>query len=158
MSVETVKAHFKRWGMEERIQEFLISSATVEEAATALHCEENRIAKTMAFWVNGQVVLIVMSGDAKVDNPKFKAQFETKAKMLKADEVDDMIGHPVGGVCPFGIKDDIQVYLDESLKRFKTVFPACGSPNSAIELSIPELEKYSGYCEWINICKDWSQK
>ncbi|MCF8565481.1 YbaK/EbsC family protein [Alicyclobacillus tolerans] len=156
MSVETVKAYFKKWGMEERIQEFPISSATVEEAAAALHCEENRIAKTMAFWVNGKVVLIVMSGDAKVDNPKFKAQFETKAKMLKADEVSDMIGHPVGGVCPFGIRDDIQVYLDVSLKRFATVFPACGSRNSAIELSIPELERYSAYCEWINICKDWA--
>lgn len=155
MSVEVVKEFFKKWNMEDRIQEFPISSATVEEAAEALHCEEKRIAKTMSFLVNGKAILIVMAGDAKVDNPKYKAQFHTKAIMLKPDEVIEMIGHPAGGVCAFGIKDDIKVYLDESLKRYETVFPACGSRNSAIELTLLELEKYSGYCEWINICKGW---
>ncbi|AEG58738.1 YbaK/EbsC family protein [Desulforamulus ruminis] len=155
MSIEAVREYFKKWHMEDRIQELPLSSATVEEAARALQCEEKRIAKTMSFLVNDQAILIVMAGDAKIDNAKYKAQFHTKAVMLKPDQVVGMIGHPAGGVCPFGIKDDIKVYLDESLKRFETVFPACGSRNSAIELTLPELEKYSGYCEWINICKGW---
>jgi len=155
MSVETAKEYFKKWSMEDKILEFPISSATVEEAAAALNCEEKRIAKTMAFWVDGKAILIVMAGDAKVDNTKYKGQFHTKAVMLKADEADELIGHPVGGICPFGIKDDVNVYLDESLRRFKTVFPACGSRNSAIELTISELEIYSGFSEWINISKGW---
>lgn len=155
MSVEIVREYFNKWNIGERIHEFPISSATVEEAAKALNCEEKRIAKTMSFLVNGQAILIVMAGDAKVDNARYKEQFHTKANMLKPEQVLAMIGHPVGGVCPFGIKDDVNVYLDESLKRFETVFPACGSRNSAIELTLPELEKYSEYCEWINISKGW---
>jgi prolyl-tRNA editing enzyme YbaK/EbsC (Cys-tRNA(Pro) deacylase) len=141
--------------MEGRIREFPVSSATVEEAAEALHCEGKRIAKTMAFKVDGKAVLLVMAGDAKVDNSKYKAQFQTKAVMLTPAEVAELVGHPVGGVCPFGIGDGVKVYLDESLKRFETVFPACGSKNSAIELTIPELEKYSGYCGWVNLSKGW---
>lgn len=155
MSVEIVKEYFNQWSIEDRILEFPLSSATVEEAARALHCEEKRIAKTMSFLVNDQAILIVMAGDAKVDNSRYKEQFHTKASMLKPEQVLAMIGHPVGGVCPFGVKEDVNVYLDESLKRFETVFPACGSRNSAIELTLPELEKYSGYCEWINISKGW---
>ncbi|MFL0197191.1 YbaK/EbsC family protein [Clostridium sp. WILCCON 0269] len=155
MSVEIVKKFFEKWNIADRVQELPISSATVEEAAKALNCEEKRIAKTMSFMVNEKAILIVMAGDAKVDNSKYKSQFHTKAAMLKGDNVMELIGHPVGGVCPFGISKEIQVYLDESLKRFETVFPACGSRNSAIELTLPELEEYSGYCEWINICKGW---
>jgi len=156
MSIEIVKKYFQKWNIENRIQEFPISSATVAEAALALHCEEKRIAKSMAFKVDGEAILVVTAGDAKVDNSKYKAQFHTKAVMIKPDEMNELIGHPAGGVCPFGIPDDIKVYLDESLKRFETVFPACGSRNSAIELTLSELEEYSGYCEWVNVCKGWA--
>lgn len=155
MSIEAVREHFRKWNIEDRIQEFDVSSATVEKAAAALGCEEKRIAKTLAFLVNDEAVLIVMAGDAKVDNRKFKAFFYTKAVMMTPDQVVEMVGHPVGGVCPFGIKEGVKVYLDDSLKRFETVFPACGSENSVIELTLPELEKYSGYCEWINVSKGW---
>ena len=155
MSVERVKEYFKKWNMENRIKEFSESSATVEEAAKALGCEEKRIAKTMAFLADGKVLLIVMAGDTKVDNAKYKAAFHTKAVMLKGDEVTELTGHPIGGVCPFGIRDGVIVYLDESLRRFDTVFPACGSRNSAIELTIPELEKYSNSGGWIDIGKGW---
>lgn len=155
MSIESVKNYFKQWDMEDRIREFPVSSATVAKAAAALQCEERRIAKTMAFKVKDQAVLIVMAGDAKVDNPKYKAFFHAKASMLKPEETAEIIGHPVGGVCPFAVGKDVKIYLDESLKRFETVFPACGSPNSAIELTIPELEKYSGSCDWVNISKGW---
>lgn len=155
MSIENVIKYFRQWNMEDKIQEFEVSSATVELAAFALHCEPQRIAKTLSFTVKGRNILIVTAGDAKIDNSKYKARFAAKAKMLTADEVIEFIGHAVGGVCPFGIKEGVSVYLDESLKRFTTVFPACGSGNSAIELSIPELEKYSGYCEWIDVCKGW---
>jgi len=156
MSIEIVKKYFQKWNIENRIQEFPISSATVAEAALALHCEEKRIAKSMAFKVDGEAILVVTAGDAKVDNSKYKAQFHTKAVMIKPDEMSALIGHPAGGVCPFGIPDDIKVYLDESLKRFETVFPACGSRNSAIELTLSELEEYSGYCKWVNVCKGWA--
>ncbi len=155
MSIEKVKAFFSAYGMAERIREFDVSSATVELAAQALGCEPCRIAKTLSFMVDGHAVLIVAAGDAKVDNPKYKAQFGTKAKMLTKDEAETLIGHAVGGVCPFGINEGVTVYLDESLKRFTTVFPACGSSNSAIELSIAELEKYSGFAAWIDVCKNW---
>jgi prolyl-tRNA editing enzyme YbaK/EbsC (Cys-tRNA(Pro) deacylase) len=107
--------------------------------------------------VGGHPILIVAAGDAKIDNPKYKAQFGTKAKMLSAEEVETMIGHAVGGVCPFAVNDNVTVYLDESLKRFQTVFPACGSSNSAIELTIEELERYSGFHSWIDVCKGWSK-
>ena len=156
MAIEKVREYFTRFGIADRIQEFDVSSATVELAAQALHCEPCRIAKTLSFQVDGQAVLIVMAGDAKIDNPKYKAQFGTKAKMLTPDEAAAMVGHAVGGVCPFGVNEGVAVYLDSSLKRFETVFPACGSSNSAIELSIGELEKYSGYTEWIDVCKGWA--
>ena len=156
MAIDKVKEYFKQYNIEDRIQEFEVSSATVELAAQALSCEPCRIAKTLSFMVEDKAILIVAAGDAKVDNPKYKAQFSAKAKMLTQDEANDMIGHAVGGVCPFGINEGVVVYLDESLKRFDTVFPACGSSNSAIELTIEELEKYSNYTEWIDVCKGWS--
>ncbi len=157
MSVEKVKEYFKKYGMENRVQEFNVSSATVGLAAEALHCEPCRIAKTLSFMVDGHPVLIVAAGDAKIDNPKYKAQFGIKAKMLTPDEAQTMIGHAVGGVCPFAINAGVVVYLDVSLKRFQTVFPACGSSNSAIELTIEELEKYSSYAAWIDVCKGWNE-
>lgn len=155
MAIEKVKAYFRKYGMEEKIREFDVSSATVELAAEALHCEPQRIAKTLSFMVNGCGVLIVAAGDAKIDNKKYKAQFSTKAKMLSAEEVETIVGHAVGGVCPFAVNEGVEVYLDVSLKRFGTVFPACGSSNSAIELTIPELEKYSEHARWIDVCKGY---
>ena len=153
MSIEKVRAYFKEKGIDNRIQEFDVSSATVELAAQALGCEGCRIAKTLSFHVEDRVVLIVAAGDVKIDNPKYKAQFHTKAKMLSFDEAPELIGHAVGGVCPFAVNDGVEVYLDESLKRFETVYPACGSSNSAIELTIPELEELSGYISWIDVSK-----
>lgn len=155
MAIEKVKEFFSSYGMEDRIKEFEVSSATVELAAKALSCAPCRIAKTLSFSVNGAPVLIVTAGDAKIDNPKYKAQFGTKAKMLTPDEAIELIGHAVGGVCPFAVKDGVTVYLDVSLKRFDTVFPACGSSNSAIELTLDELEKYSSFVSWIDVCKAW---
>ena len=157
MSIEKVKAYFKTYGMEDRVLEFPVSSATVELAAQAVGCEPCRIAKPLSFMVEGSPILIVAAGDAKVDNHKYKEQFGTKAKMLTHDEAADLVGHAVGGVCPFAVNPGVTVYLDESLKRFKTVFPACGSSNSAIELTIPELEQYSGYKAWVDVCKNWEQ-
>ncbi|MCI8299863.1 MAG: YbaK/EbsC family protein [Lachnospiraceae bacterium] len=153
MSIDKVREYFKTKGMEERIQEFESSSATVALAAKALHCEESRIAKTLSFHIGEKVILIVAAGDAKIDNAKYKAQFGTKAKMLSFEEAEPLIGHAVGGVCPFAVNEGIETYLDLSLKRFDTVFPACGSANSAIELSIQELEQYSGFVTWIDVCK-----
>lgn len=139
--------------MEDRVREFEVSSATVELAAQALGVEGARIAKTLSFMVGEQPVLILMAGDVKVDNPKYKAQFHTKAKMMSPEQLEEYVGHQIGGVCPFGIKDGVDVYLDESLKRFNTVFPACGSSNSAIELTIPQLEEFSNFKEWIDVSK-----
>ncbi|MBR3997470.1 MAG: YbaK/EbsC family protein [Clostridia bacterium] len=153
MSIEKVRAFFAGKNMADRILEFDQSSATVELAAQALGCEGKRIAKTMSFMVSGEPILIVLAGDARIDNPKYKAKFSTKAKMLSHEEAAELIGHAVGGVCPFAVNDGVKVYLDESLKRFETVFPACGSSNSAIELTIPELEEYSGYSEWVDVSK-----
>lgn len=153
MAIERVKEYFKQYGMEKRIIELSESSATVELAAQALHCEPERIAKSLSFMVNDKPILVICAGDVKVDNAKYKATFATKAKMLSADETQALIGHAVGGVCPFGINEGVTVYLDESLKRFSTVFPACGSANSAIELTIPEIEQYSGATEWVDVCK-----
>ena len=153
MAIERVREYFKQYGMEERIQEFEVSSATVTLAAQALGCAPQRIAKTLSFLVDGQAILIVAAGDVKIDNSKYKQQFATKAKMLTPDEVVEMVGHAVGGVCPFGVKEGVKVYLDESLKRFETVFPACGSSNSAIELTIPEMEQYTGEAGWVDVCK-----
>ncbi|MEE1195940.1 MAG: YbaK/EbsC family protein [Lachnospiraceae bacterium] len=157
MSIERVRTFFKTYNMEDRILEFDVSSATVELAAQAVGCEPARIAKSLSFLVDDHAIIIVTAGDAKIDNPKYKAQFAKKAKMLSPEEVTALIGHAVGGVCPFGINDGVEVYLDESLKRFETVFPACGSSNSAIELSIPELEQYSGFLTWIDVCKGWQE-
>ena len=155
MSIEKVRAFFREKGIEDRVQEFPVSSATVELAAQALGVEGKRIAKTLSFLVGDQCVLIVAAGDAKVDNAKFKAQFHTKAKMLPHDQVPEYVGHAVGGVCPFAVKEGVAVYLDESLRRFETVYPACGSSNSAIELTIPELMAYADTDAWIDVCKGW---
>ena len=154
MSIEKVKAYFKTYGMEDKILEFDVSSATVELAALALHCEPQRIAKTLSFLADGQTVLIVTAGDRKIDNKKYKAQFGTKAKMLSAQEAETLVGHAVGGICPFAVNEGVSVYLDQSLRRFETVFPACGSSNSAIELTIAQLEQYSGYAKWVDVCKE----
>ncbi len=153
MSIEKVREYFKKYSITDRILEFDVSSATVELAALAVGTAPARIAKTMSFWVGEQPILILLAGDVKIDNSKFKAEFHTKAKMISFEDVETIIGHGVGGVCPFGINNGIMVYLDESLRRFDTVFPAAGSSNSAIELSIPELEKYSNFEKWIDVSK-----
>ena len=153
MAIEKVREFFRQYGMEDRICEFPVSSATVELAAQALGCEPCRIAKSLSFMTTDGPILVIAAGDAKIDNSKYKAHFQQKAKMLTPDEAVALIGHAVGGVCPFAINDGVKVYLDESLKRFKTVFPACGSSNSAIELTIDELEKYSSFVCWVDVCK-----
>lgn len=153
MSIERVREYFETQGIADRILEFETSSATVALAAQALGTEECRIAKTLSFHVEDYVVLIVAAGDAKIDNPKYKATFHTKAKMLAFEEAEPLIGHAVGGVCPFAVKEGVKVYLDESLKRFHTVFPACGSSNSAIEMTMEDLEQYSGFEAWVDVCK-----
>ncbi len=153
MSISKVKDYFESYGVAHRVQEFEVSSATVELASKALGCEPERIAKTLAFQTPEGSILIVTAGDVRIDNSKYKAFFKTKAKMIPSVETEEKIGHTVGGVCPFAVKEGVIVYLDESLKRFNTVFPACGSSNSAIELSLDELEKYSRFQEWIDVCK-----
>lgn len=155
MSIERVREYFREKNMEHKIREFDVSSATVELAAQAVGCAPQRIAKTLSFMVDGKAVLIVTAGDAKVDNQKYKAQFAVKAKMLTPQEAETLTGHAVGGVCPFAVNAGVQVYLDESLKRFETVFPAAGSSSSAVELTLPELESLSGYQAWIDVCKGW---
>lgn len=157
MAIDKVKEYFKPLHMEDHILEFDVSSATVELAAEALHCEGKRIAKTMSFLVGEQPILIVTAGDTKIDNAKYRHFFGAKAKMILGEEVEAIIGHAIGGVCPFAINENVKVYLDESLKRFQTVFPAAGSSNSAIELTIPELEKYSNFLQWVDVCKDWQE-
>ena len=153
MSLENAKEHLKKYGLDNKIKEFDVSSATVKEAALALNCKEAEIAKTLSFLVNDKPILIVTAGNRKVDNAKFKSIFNEKAKMLKKDEVEHLIGHKVGGVCPFGLNKGVDVYLDISLKDFATVYPACGSSNSIVKLTIKELEKASNYKEWIDVCK-----
>ena len=155
MSIEKVKAYFASFGMDDRILEFPVSSATVELAAQAAGVEPARIAKSLSFKLEERTILVVAAGDVKVDNARFKAEFGVKASMPAGDEVERLVGHAIGGVCPFGVNDGVKVYLDISLKRFETVFPACGSSNSAIELTIPELEQYSGYEQWVDVCKGW---
>ena len=157
MSIERVRAYFRQLGMEERVMEFDVSSATVELAAQVLNCEPCRIAKTLSFRIGEDPILIVTAGDVKTDNRKYKDTFGVKAKMLTHEEAAELIGHAVGGVCPFAVNDGVKVYLDESLKRFETVYPACGSSNSAIELTIPELEAHSGYSAWVDVCKAWQE-
>lgn len=157
MSVQKVKEYFAQWGMENRVLELEQSSATVDEAAAALHTEGKRIAKSMSFLLDEGPVLVIFAGDARVDNRKFKERFHKKATMVKHDDVERLIGHPVGGVCPFAVNPGVAVYLDESLKRFTTVFPACGSGNSAIELTLPELETYSHAAGWVDVAKGWQE-
>ena len=155
MSIEKVRQYFQPLGREQDILEFENSSATVELAAQAAGVIPARIAKTLSFLVDEGCVLIVTAGDAKIDNSKFKAMFHTKAKMLTPGEVEAMVGHAVGGVCPFAVNPGVKIYLDASLRRFETVFPACGSSNSAIELTISELEQYSRFDAWVDVCKGW---
>lgn len=153
MAIDKVREYFRQFKMEDKIQEFEVSSATVALAAEALGCAPRRIAKTLSFMVDNEPILIVAAGDVKIDNPKYKQQFGTKAKMLSQEEVEQLIGHAVGGVCPFARNEGVKAYLDESLKRFDTVFPACGSSNSAIELTIEELERYAVPQGWVDVCK-----
>ena len=156
MSIQKVRIYFEQRGIADRIREFDVSSATVELAAVAVGVEGARIAKSLSFKVEDQPVVVVAAGDAKVDNGKYKAQFHTKAKMLTHEEAHSLIGHDVGGVCSFALPEDVAVYLDVSLKRFDTVFPAAGSDNSTIELTCEELERYSSnFVEWVDVCKDW---
>lgn len=157
MAIEAVREYLKQWNAQERIVEFPVSSATVELAAQAVGCEPARIAKTLSFLAENHAVLIVAAGDAKVDNAKYKGYFHTKARMLHGEQVTEMTGHAIGGVCPFGVKPGTEVYLDESLKRFETVFPAAGSSNSAIEVTLAELERFSGSSTWIDVCKGWQE-
>ena len=157
MAIEVVREYLKQWDADKRILEFPVSSATVELAAQAVGCEPARIAKTLSFLVGDHAILIVTAGDAKIDNAKYKGLFHTKAKMLGFDQVTEMIGHAVGGVCPFGVKEGVEVYLDESLKRFHTVFPAARSSNSAIEVTMEQLEQYSGSSQWVDVCKGWQE-
>ena len=158
MSLEKVKAYFAQYGMEDRVQVLHESSATVDLAAAALHTEGKRIAKSMSFYGDDDsAFLVIFAGDARVDNRKFKDTFHRKASMVKHDDVERLIGHPVGGVCTFAVNPGVDVYLDESLKRFQTVFPACGTGNSAIELTLPELETYSHAKGWVNVGKGWEE-
>ena len=157
MSIERVRAYFRTLGREGDILEFPVSSATVELAAQAVGVIPARIAKTLSFLVDGGCVLVVAAGDAKIDNTKYKAQFHTKAKMLTPQQVEEYTTHPVGGVCPFGVPEDVKIYLDESLKRFDIVYPACGSGNSAIPLTCEELAQYSACQGWVDVCKDWDR-
>jgi len=158
MSIEAGRAYFRQFGMEDRVQEFTVSSATVDLAAKALGVEGARIAKTLSFKTADGCMLILAAGDARIDNHKFKEKFHMKAKMLSADEVLELVGHPVGGVCPFAVPENVNVYLDVSLRRFETVYPACGSPNSAIALTLPELEQYSGFSAWVDVCRGWDER
>ena len=158
MSIERVRAFFRPLGREADILEFPVSSATVDLAAQAVGVIPARIAKTLSFSVDGACVLVVCAGDGRIDNGKFKGQFHCKAKMLSHEEVAELTGHAVGGVCPFAVNEGVQVYLDLSLRRFDTVFPAAGSSNSAIELTCDELARYSNSLGWVDVCKDWQSE
>ena len=154
MSLEIAKKHIEKYGLEDRIMEFDMSSATVEEAAKAVGCKECEIAKTLSFLIGDKPILIVVSGDCKIDNSKYKHEFNKKAKMIPFSEVEKLIGHGVGGVCPFGVNEGVEIYLDNSLKRFDIIYPACGETNTAVKLTIEELEKTSNYKKWIDVCKN----
>ena len=158
MAIQRARAYLTTLGMQDRIREFPVSSATVELAASALGVEGKRIAKTLSLWLEDRVILLVAAGDAKIDNAKYRHRFGKKAKMLSFEEVEPAVGHGVGGVCPFGINEGIEVYLDVSLKRFETVFPACGSDNSAVELTPEELERCSCAKDWVDVCKGWQSE
>ena len=153
MSFIKAKEYLKEFNLKDRIMEFDVSSATVWEAANALGCSEGEIAKTLSFLVGDKPILIVTAGDSKIDNSKYKKEFSTKAKMIAFDEVESLIGHSVGGVCPFGINENVEVYLDESLKYYDIIYPACGSSNSAVKLTVNELETASNYLKWVDVCK-----
>ena len=153
MAFEKAKQHLEKFNLGDRVIVFDVSTATVREAAIALGCTDGEIAKSLGFLVDDKAILVIAAGDQKIDNSKFKAQFHTKAKMLPFEEVERLVGHAVGGVCPFGIYDDVDVFLDESLKKYQIVYPACGSHNSAVKLSIDELEKASEYISWVDVCK-----
>ena len=153
MSEISVKNHLKKYNKDNQIITMPSSTATVKEAAESLGCEEARIAKTLSFKTANETLLIVTTGDVKIDNAKYRNYFHEKAHMLPIDEVEVKIGHPIGGVCPFGVNDNVSIYLDESLKRFETVYPACGTPHNAIELTINELEEITDYKEWIDVTK-----
>lgn len=155
MSVENVRSYLNRFGLDKNIKILDESSATVELAAKALGCEGKRIAKTLSFKVDNEAILIVAAGDAKVDNAKFKAFFKTKAKMLTPEEAVELVGHAVGGVCPFAVREQVKIYLDVSLKRFDTVYPAAGSANSAVKLTVEELEAACPNAQWVDLCKAW---
>lgn len=157
MADERVKAHLREFGFEGRMIDFEQSTATVDEAAAAVGCEPCRIAKTLAFRTDDGAILIVAAGDARVDNRKFKATFGTKARMISPDETEDLIGFAPGGVCPFAAKDGVRVCLDESLRRFDSVYPACGTPNSAVRLSVSELEKCLPGSQFVDVCKNWQE-
>lgn len=154
MSLTSVKEYLKKYGLENRIMEFSVSTATVEDAAKAINCKAEEIVKTLAFIVEDKPILVAVAGDSKIDNSKFKAEFHTKAKMIPFDNVEELIGHKAGGVCPFGVNQNVDIYLDNSLKRFGTVYPAGGTSNSAVKLTLDELEKTSNYKKWIDVCKD----
>lgn len=154
MSFIKAKKCLQKYGLEDKIMEFDVSSATVSEAAKAINCKEEEIVKTLSFIIEEKPVLIAIAGDSKIDNSKFKAEFKTKAKMIPFENVEEMIGHAVGGVCPFGVNENVEVYLDNSIKRFTIVYPACGSSNSAVKLTVDELEKASNYKKWVDVCKD----
>ncbi|MCF6409770.1 YbaK/EbsC family protein [Pseudalkalibacillus salsuginis] len=159
MSLESVKKHFKQWNRENDVMEFETSSATVEEAAETIGVMPAQIAKTLSFrGQDDKDILIVAAGDAKIDNKKFRELVGIKARMLKPDEVLEQTGHVVGGVCPFGLTNEMDVYLDISMKRFETLFPACGSTNSAIKLTPEELFEYSLAKEWVDVCKGWTEE
>lgn len=153
MSFLKAKENLQKYGLENKIMEFTVSSATVKEAAKAIDRKEEEIAKTLSFIVSDHPILIVVAGDSKIDNSKFKREFHTKAKMIPFDQVENLIGHAVGGVCPFGVNEGVTVYLDDSLKRFEVIYPACGSANSAVKLTLDELEKASNYQKWVDVCK-----
>lgn len=154
MSLAKAKAYLRKYEMEDSVMEFSVSSATVSEAAIAIGCSEGEIAKTMSFIVEEKPIVIVVAGDSRIDNAKYKAEFHTKAKMIPFDDVERLIGHAVGGVCPFGVNADVTIYLDESLKRYEVIYPACGSANSAVRLGIFELEKITNYEKWVDVCKE----
>lgn len=154
MSLEKAKTYLSKFGMENQIMEFDVSSATVALAAIAVGCEEHEIAKSLSFIVDEKPILIIVAGDAKVDNAKYKAEFHTKAKMIPFDDVESMIGHAAGGVCPFGVNDGVKIYLDASLKKCETVYPACGTSNSAIKLTPEELERITELEKWVDVCKE----
>lgn len=154
MSFVKAKKYLQQYGLEDRIMEFDASSATVEEAANAINCKKEEIVKTLSFIVGDNPILIAVAGDSKIDNRKFKEEFHTKAKMIPFENVEELTGHAVGGVCPFGINENVDVYLDNSLKRFKIIYPACGNSNSAVKLTLDELKKTSNYKKWIDVCKE----